>query len=55
MPQLNPSPWFNILMFTWLIFIAVIPPKILAHQFPNEFSVASTHKPKTDPWNWPWY
>nr|BAP75740.1 ATP synthase subunit 8 [Cyprichromis leptosoma] len=55
MPQLNPSPWFAILVFSWLVFLTVIPPKVLAHTFPNDPTLLSTEKPKTDPWNWPWY
>nr|CBX53548.1 ATPase subunit 8 [Lucifuga subterranea] len=55
MPQLNPSPWLAILVFSWLIFTAVIPPKILAHSSPNEPTSQGMKKPKTEPWNWPWH
>nr|YP_002154599.1 ATP synthase F0 subunit 8 [Ablennes hians]YP_009355472.1 ATP synthase F0 subunit 8 [Dermogenys pusilla]QDE52628.1 ATPase subunit 8 [Dermogenys pusilla]BAG69276.1 ATPase subunit 8 [Ablennes hians]BAX03751.1 ATPase subunit 8 [Dermogenys pusilla]BBU25648.1 ATPase subunit 8 [Ablennes hians]BBU25661.1 ATPase subunit 8 [Dermogenys pusilla] len=55
MPQLNPSPWFAILAFTWLIFLTVIPQKIKAHTFPNSPTSQSVKKHKTEPWNWPWY
>nr|YP_010892714.1 ATP synthase F0 subunit 8 [Craterocephalus fluviatilis]ADX31742.1 ATPase subunit 8 [Craterocephalus fluviatilis]ADX31745.1 ATPase subunit 8 [Craterocephalus fluviatilis]ADX31748.1 ATPase subunit 8 [Craterocephalus fluviatilis]ADX31751.1 ATPase subunit 8 [Craterocephalus fluviatilis]ADX31754.1 ATPase subunit 8 [Craterocephalus fluviatilis] len=55
MPQLNPSPWFALLVFTWLIFLIIIPPKVLAHISPNEPTIHSAEKPKTQPWNWPWY
>ncbi|YP_004733910.1 ATP8 gene product (mitochondrion) [Siniperca chuatsi] len=55
MPQLNPAPWFAILVFTWLIFLTVIPPKVLAHTFPNEPTLQSAETPKTEPWNWPWH
>nr|YP_001650805.1 ATP synthase F0 subunit 8 [Aeoliscus strigatus]BAF74929.1 ATPase subunit 8 [Aeoliscus strigatus]BBU25713.1 ATPase subunit 8 [Aeoliscus strigatus] len=55
MPQLNPSPWFAILVFTWLVFLIVIPPKILAHKFPNEPASQATTTIKTEPWNWPWH
>nr|YP_006303557.1 ATP synthase F0 subunit 8 [Opistognathus jacksoniensis]AEK53149.1 ATP synthase F0 subunit 8 [Opistognathus jacksoniensis]QUJ18226.1 ATP synthase protein 8 [Opistognathus aurifrons] len=55
MPQLNPAPWFAILVFSWLIFLTVIPPKVLSHLFPNEPSPQNTEKPKTEPWNWPWH
>nr|BBG74387.1 ATPase subunits 8 [Astronesthes lucifer] len=54
MPQLNPAPWFLILVFSWLIFLTVIPPKILAHTFPNE-PTAFSEKTKLEPWNWPWH
>nr|QNK04295.1 ATP synthase F0 subunit 8 [Labrus mixtus] len=55
MPQLNPAPWLAIFMFSWLIFLAFLPPKVLAHTYPNEPTSQSAEKPKTEPWNWPWY
>nr|YP_001054806.1 ATP synthase F0 subunit 8 [Ditrema temminckii]BAF46835.1 ATPase subunit 8 [Ditrema temminckii] len=55
MPQLNPSPWFVILIFSWLIFAAIVPPKILAYLFPNEPSLQSTSKSNKQPWGWPWH
>nr|YP_009990507.1 ATP synthase F0 subunit 8 [Echiichthys vipera]QNM99744.1 ATP synthase F0 subunit 8 [Echiichthys vipera] len=54
MPQLNPSPWLAILVFSWLIFLIVIPPKILAHLYPGEPAPQSTKTTKTSPWTWPW-
>nr|YP_003345415.1 ATP synthase F0 subunit 8 [Robinsia catherinae]BAI53215.1 ATPase subunit 8 [Robinsia catherinae] len=54
MPQLNPSPWFLILLFSWLIFLTVIPTKVMAHTFNNEPSLQATKKPKTTSWDWPW-
>nr|QWE36868.1 ATP synthase F0 subunit 8 [Labidesthes sicculus]QWE37245.1 ATP synthase F0 subunit 8 [Labidesthes sicculus] len=55
MPQLNPSPWFVILVFSWLVFAIVLPPKVLAHIFPNELTSQSTEKPQTESWTWPWH
>nr|YP_783978.1 ATP synthase F0 subunit 8 [Galaxiella nigrostriata]BAF34220.1 ATPase subunits 8 [Galaxiella nigrostriata] len=55
MPQLNPSPWFIILTFSWLVLLTVIPPKVLGHTFPNEPTTQNTHKPKPGSWYWPWY
>ncbi|YP_003434313.1 ATP synthase F0 subunit 8 (mitochondrion) [Cheilinus undulatus] len=55
MPQLNPTPWFAILIFTWLVFLTIIPPKVSTHTFPNEPTSRSTEKPQTEPWNWPWH
>nr|YP_010183926.1 ATP synthase F0 subunit 8 [Ostorhinchus fasciatus]YP_010389687.1 ATP synthase F0 subunit 8 [Ostorhinchus pleuron]QVG62690.1 ATP synthase F0 subunit 8 [Ostorhinchus fasciatus]UPT34461.1 ATP synthase F0 subunit 8 [Ostorhinchus pleuron] len=55
MPQLNPAPWLMILVFSWLIFITIIPPKVIAHHFPNEPTSQATQMPKTNPWNWPWH
>nr|YP_010045234.1 ATP synthase subunit 8 [Esox niger]QPF96595.1 ATP synthase subunit 8 [Esox americanus vermiculatus]QPF96686.1 ATP synthase subunit 8 [Esox niger]QPF96790.1 ATP synthase subunit 8 [Esox americanus americanus]BAN81587.1 ATPase subunit 8 [Esox niger] len=55
MPQLNPAPWFTILIFSWLVFLIVIPPKVINHAFTNEPAPQNTEKPKSEPWNWPWY
>nr|AAR13570.1 ATPase 8 [Synbranchus marmoratus] len=54
MPQLNPSPWFMILIFSWLIFLILLPSKITAHTFPNEPQLKTSSQIKTEPWNWPW-
>nr|YP_010486761.1 ATP synthase F0 subunit 8 [Anisotremus scapularis]UER93362.1 ATP synthase F0 subunit 8 [Anisotremus scapularis]UWI54063.1 ATP synthase F0 subunit 8 [Anisotremus scapularis] len=55
MPQLNPAPWFAILVFSWLVFLIIIPPKVLAYMFPNEPNPQIIQKSKTEPWTWPWY
>nr|YP_009180250.1 ATP synthase F0 subunit 8 [Tridentiger obscurus]YP_010400442.1 ATP synthase F0 subunit 8 [Tridentiger brevispinis]ALL96639.1 ATP synthase F0 subunit 8 [Tridentiger obscurus]AVA09119.1 ATP synthase subunit 8 [Tridentiger obscurus]UQS78983.1 ATP synthase F0 subunit 8 [Tridentiger brevispinis] len=54
MPQLNPSPWFIILVFSWLVFLTIVVPKTLNHTFPNEPTLQSTQTLKTSPWHWPW-
>nr|YP_006460246.1 ATP synthase F0 subunit 8 [Lateolabrax maculatus]YP_009230386.1 ATP synthase F0 subunit 8 [Lateolabrax maculatus]YP_009646764.1 ATP synthase F0 subunit 8 [Lateolabrax japonicus]AFJ54014.1 ATP synthase F0 subunit 8 [Lateolabrax maculatus]AKJ83304.1 ATP synthase F0 subunit 8 [Lateolabrax maculatus]ALN11688.1 ATP synthase F0 subunit 8 [Lateolabrax japonicus]ALN11700.1 ATP synthase F0 subunit 8 [Lateolabrax maculatus]AMH85764.1 ATP synthase F0 subunit 8 [Lateolabrax maculatus] len=55
MPQLNPGPWFAILIFSWLVFLTVVPPKVMAHLFPSDPSMQNTEKSSTESWNWPWY
>nr|AFY11253.1 ATPase subunit 8 [Centromochlus existimatus] len=55
MPQLNPAPWFAILVFSWLVFLTVIPQKVLNHSFTNEITTMSTKAPKSNNWNWPWH
>nr|YP_009048800.1 ATP synthase F0 subunit 8 [Protonibea diacanthus]AID52400.1 ATP synthase F0 subunit 8 [Protonibea diacanthus] len=54
MPQLNPSPWLAIMIFSWLTFLIIIPPKIMAHIMPNEPASQDPGKSKMDTWNWPW-
>uniref|UniRef100_UPI00315CD560 ATP synthase F0 subunit 8 n=1 Tax=Millerichthys robustus TaxID=2588674 RepID=UPI00315CD560 len=54
MPQLNPAPWFIIMLFSWLVFLTFIPPKVLAHAFSYEPSAQSTKKPMTKAWTWTW-
>nr|YP_009048982.1 ATP synthase F0 subunit 8 [Plectorhinchus cinctus]AID69713.1 ATPase subunit 8 [Plectorhinchus cinctus] len=55
MPQLNPSPWFAILVFSWLVFLTVLPPKVMAHTYPNDPSPQASKKLETGSWNWPWH
>nr|YP_010379922.1 ATP synthase F0 subunit 8 [Forcipiger flavissimus]ABA11386.1 ATPase subunit 8 [Forcipiger flavissimus]ABA11388.1 ATPase subunit 8 [Forcipiger flavissimus]ABA11390.1 ATPase subunit 8 [Forcipiger flavissimus]ABA11392.1 ATPase subunit 8 [Forcipiger flavissimus]ABA11394.1 ATPase subunit 8 [Forcipiger flavissimus] len=55
MPQLDPAPWFKILVLSWFIFLTVIPPKIMAQVYPNELNPLGTKKPETKAWVWPWY
>nr|QUJ18211.1 ATP synthase protein 8 [Halidesmus scapularis] len=55
MPQLDPAPWLFILMLSWSAFLTFIPPKLLAHTFPNEALVDKKDKSKTQPWNWQWH
>nr|YP_008239292.1 ATP synthase F0 subunit 8 [Micropercops swinhonis]AGQ17396.1 ATP synthase F0 subunit 8 [Micropercops swinhonis] len=55
MPQLIPAPWLIILLFTWFVFLTILPPKVLAHTFPNVPSPQSTQKPKKEPWTWLWH
>nr|BAK42061.1 ATPase subunit 8 [Crenuchus spilurus] len=55
MPQLNPAPWLTILIFSWLIFVLIIPTKIMKHMFINEITSTDVKKSKIMPWNWPWH
>nr|YP_009328208.1 ATP synthase F0 subunit 8 [Macrognathus pancalus]APD28176.1 ATP synthase F0 subunit 8 [Macrognathus pancalus] len=55
MPQLNPSPWFGILVFSWFIFLTIIPLKIMSHLPPNEAISQDTLLFITEAWSWPWY
>nr|YP_009672806.1 ATP synthase F0 subunit 8 [Lovettia sealii]QDE53114.1 ATPase subunit 8 [Lovettia sealii] len=55
MPQLDPAPWFFMFIFSWLVFLIMIPPKVLNFVFPNEPSTQSTEKPKPTTWLWPWH
>nr|YP_009117979.1 ATP synthase F0 subunit 8 [Pomacanthus imperator]AJE75232.1 ATP synthase F0 subunit 8 [Pomacanthus imperator] len=54
MPQLNPSPWFTIMVFTWLIFLYALPAKILAHTYMNEQTGMTLDFPEPEAWFWPW-
>nr|AKH04942.1 ATP synthase F0 subunit 8 [Ancistrus sp. 1a MNRJ42890] len=55
MPQLNPAPWFTILLFSWLVFLAIVPNKVLNHTFTNELTTPASQKLKSETWNWPWH
>nr|AGN71158.1 ATP synthase F0 subunit 8 [Dyscophus antongilii] len=53
MPQLNPDPWFFILVFSWTILLTLAPKKILSHNILNNPSTPST-KTHHQNWIWPW-
>nr|AAP75385.1 ATP synthase 8 [Neopomacentrus sindensis]AAP75387.1 ATP synthase 8 [Neopomacentrus sindensis] len=55
MPQLNPAPWFTILVFSWFVFLTVVPLKVVAHTFPNEPMLPGAELMLTEAWAWPWY
>nr|YP_009164656.1 ATP synthase F0 subunit 8 [Eclectus roratus]AJG35627.1 ATP synthase F0 subunit 8 [Eclectus roratus] len=53
MPQLNPSPWFPIMIMSWLTFSLIIQPKILSFT-PTNLPTKTTPTTKNNPWPWPW-
>nr|YP_010960383.1 ATP synthase F0 subunit 8 [Laemonema goodebeanorum]WNH37747.1 ATP synthase F0 subunit 8 [Laemonema goodebeanorum] len=55
MPQLDPAPWLMIFSFTWMIFLLVLPAKVLAHTFPYDPAPQSTLTHKTTTWGWVWH
>nr|YP_009685885.1 ATP synthase F0 subunit 8 [Aphyosemion cyanostictum]QDV92522.1 ATP synthase F0 subunit 8 [Aphyosemion cyanostictum] len=55
MPQLNPAPWFAILIFAWMVFLIILPPKVLAHKYPNDPQPQNINSLKTETWPWPWH
>nr|NP_443467.1 ATP synthase F0 subunit 8 [Ateleopus japonicus]BAB69992.1 ATPase subunit 8 [Ateleopus japonicus]BBG74348.1 ATPase subunits 8 [Ateleopus purpureus] len=55
MPQLNPAPWFSILIFSWLVFLLIIPSKVIKHTFPHDPASHDTKPPTPNPWNLPWH
>nr|QTL82871.1 ATP synthase subunit 8 [Lepidosiren paradoxa] len=53
MPQLNPNPWFMILVISWLTLLLILFPKI------TSFTLFSNPEQKllymkTKSWTWPW-
>nr|YP_010026555.1 ATP synthase F0 subunit 8 [Astyanax lacustris]QOQ85777.1 ATP synthase F0 subunit 8 [Astyanax lacustris] len=55
MPQLMLNPWLFILVSSWMIFLLVIPSKVMKHYFNNEPQEASAYKPETTAWSWVWH
>nr|QEF29912.1 ATP synthase F0 subunit 8 [Tringa guttifer] len=54
MPQLNPNPWFFIMLMSWLTFSLIIQPKLLSLTPSNTPSNKTSMTTKTTPWTWPW-
>nr|YP_010933587.1 ATP synthase F0 subunit 8 [Ptychadena nuerensis]WKT09030.1 ATP synthase F0 subunit 8 [Ptychadena nuerensis] len=51
MPQLYPSPWLYIFVFSWIILLLMSPKKIMSHAYPND---PSPKYSKTLNSSWPW-
>nr|AAD56456.1 ATPase 8 [Chordeiles minor] len=54
MPQLNPNPWFLIMLLSWLTLTLIIQPKLLTFTPINTPHNKTPHNHKTTPWTWPW-
>nr|YP_009144597.1 ATP synthase F0 subunit 8 [Uta stansburiana]AKJ76841.1 ATP synthase F0 subunit 8 [Uta stansburiana] len=54
MPQLNPSPWFLILMMTWFILMIIFLNKTLTLLYPNTPSQPQSKMKQLVSWTWPW-
>nr|YP_007624635.1 ATP synthase F0 subunit 8 [Tachycineta bicolor]ADI46456.1 ATP synthase 8 [Tachycineta bicolor]AEX37366.1 ATP synthase F0 subunit 8 [Tachycineta bicolor] len=54
MPQLNPTPWFFIMLISWLTFSLLIQPKVLTFLSTNPPSNKTLTTPTTPSWTWPW-
>nr|YP_009944112.1 ATP synthase F0 subunit 8 [Dicrurus megarhynchus]QOD95956.1 ATP synthase F0 subunit 8 [Dicrurus megarhynchus] len=54
MPQLNPGPWFFIMMASWLTYSMIIQPKLLSFISMNPPSNKLYTPTTTTPWTWPW-
>nr|ALN11493.1 ATP synthase F0 subunit 8 [Pristimantis fenestratus] len=53
MPQLNPSPWFYIMLSTWILLILITPIKITQLRYLNH-PLPKTTLYINKPWLWPW-
>nr|ABY26849.1 ATP synthase subunit 8 [Nyctibius grandis] len=54
MPQLNPSPWFPMMLTSWLIFSLMIQPKLLTFTPTNVPTSTTPMTTKITSWTWPW-
>nr|AEX10789.1 ATPase8 [Phrynosoma cornutum] len=55
MPQLNPSPWFLILLMTWAVLMLVFLNKTLNMSYPNSPTQSQPKSNPHTPWTWPWF
>nr|AGZ18981.1 ATP synthase F0 subunit 8 [Gymnopis multiplicata] len=54
MPQLNPQPWFSIMMISWFIILTLIMLKMTKYQ--STYTVNQKTPQKYHPsWIWPWH
>nr|YP_980195.1 ATP synthase F0 subunit 8 [Lepidophyma flavimaculatum]BAF43983.1 ATPase subunit 8 [Lepidophyma flavimaculatum] len=55
MPQLNPAPWFLILLMTWLSLQLMSTMKTLSVPTQNSLDTSTSSLEESHPWPWPWY
>nr|QOW38135.1 ATP synthase F0 subunit 8 [Hyphessobrycon herbertaxelrodi] len=55
MPQLMLKPWFTTFMFSWVVFLAIIPSKVMKYSFNNDPETSNVLKLKTNAWGWNWH
>nr|YP_009992003.1 ATP synthase F0 subunit 8 [Nothoprocta perdicaria]QNN84903.1 ATP synthase F0 subunit 8 [Nothoprocta perdicaria] len=54
MPQLNPGPWFLIMMLSWFIFLLILQPKSMSFTPFNHPLYKTNSTMKSPSWPWPW-
>nr|YP_009563807.1 ATP synthase F0 subunit 8 [Isopachys gyldenstolpei]QAX27900.1 ATP synthase F0 subunit 8 [Isopachys gyldenstolpei] len=54
MPQLNPAPWFFILLLSWAVVLMMFKTKVLLITPPTSPAAPTQTPQHTTPWNWPW-
>nr|YP_010001006.1 ATP synthase F0 subunit 8 [Sapayoa aenigma]QOD96944.1 ATP synthase F0 subunit 8 [Sapayoa aenigma] len=54
MPQLNPYPWFFIMLTSWITYSTILQPKLLPFTLTNPPTTKPMATPKPSSWNWPW-
>nr|AAT08598.1 ATP synthase F0 subunit 8 [Bipes biporus] len=53
MPQLNPAPWFALLLLTWSTLLLLMMK--ITHNTKQTDPTATTHTNRHTTWPWPWY
>nr|QUJ18296.1 ATP synthase protein 8 [Chromis nigrura] len=55
MPQLNPSPWFYIMVLGWTAFLLCVPHKVIAFSYCTDSSTPTLDEQEKPIWIWPWH
>nr|AET84009.1 ATPase 8 [Sceloporus samcolemani] len=55
MPQLNPSPWFLIMLLVWATLMIIFLNKTLIMLYPNHPTETPLETKHLSSWTWPWY
>nr|ADW93250.1 ATPase 8 [Lygosoma quadrupes] len=54
MPQLNPTPWFFIMILSWITLLLLFKNKTTTVSPQNPTTTTDLKMDKTNPWSWPW-
>nr|YP_044743.1 ATP synthase F0 subunit 8 [Sceloporus occidentalis]BAD24728.1 ATPase subunit 8 [Sceloporus occidentalis] len=55
MPQLNPSPWFLIMLLVWAALMIIFLNKTLMMLSPNTPTETASETKHMTSWTWPWH
>nr|AET83989.1 ATPase 8 [Sceloporus scalaris]AET84107.1 ATPase 8 [Sceloporus scalaris] len=55
MPQLNPSPWFLIMLLVWAALMIIFLNKTLLISHLNHPTEATLETKHLTSWTWPWF
>uniref|UniRef100_UPI0030E38492 ATP synthase F0 subunit 8 n=1 Tax=Megalechis thoracata TaxID=245781 RepID=UPI0030E38492 len=54
MPQLDPTPWFPILLLSWFMLLTIVTNKTLNYTVTNNIGPLNPHNLETKTWEWTW-
>uniref|UniRef100_UPI0030FEA434 ATP synthase F0 subunit 8 n=1 Tax=Centropomus parallelus TaxID=28805 RepID=UPI0030FEA434 len=54
MPQLDPAPWFPVLILAWASLLIIVCALVVTHTYPDLPGQKTAKMPTKKHWAWPW-